>query len=401
MSRLVVLKRVMSGLLCVLMLMPMLLAEDAPEKQPPTKQKPGADAPKIEVVFVLDTTGSMSGLIAAAKDKIWAIANSLALAEPTPDIKMGLIGYRDRNDAYVTKLTDLTDNLDKIYTELMDFEAGGGGDTPESVNQALDEAVQKFAWSKDESTYKVIYLVGDAPPHMDYENESKYPEICETAVKADIVINAIQCGNMAATTPIWREIASLSEGRFFQIAQSGGEIVKATPYDKEISELSRKLDGTRVWYGDAKQQAAQSARDNDLREAEEDAASAAPSARRAIYNASKAGKKNFIGGPSTELVDAIESGDVALDKVEQEKLPENLKGLSQDELKEEIAKKAAEREKLQAKIRELGQQRQKFIEEDLKKRKEEAPKLDVELYSTIKEQAAKKGIEYKKDGPAY
>ncbi len=60
------------------------------------------DKPKIELVFALDTTGSMSGLINAAKDKIWSIANTMATADPAPEIKIGIVGYRDRGDSYVT-----------------------------------------------------------------------------------------------------------------------------------------------------------------------------------------------------------------------------------------------------------------------------------------------------------
>ena len=71
--------------------------------------KPKDAAPRIEVAFVLDTTSSMSGLIQAAKDKIWSVANTLATAKPTPQIKMALVAYRDRGDAYVTSVTDLSD----------------------------------------------------------------------------------------------------------------------------------------------------------------------------------------------------------------------------------------------------------------------------------------------------
>src|SRR5947207_7980699 len=91
--------------------------------------------PRMEVVFVLDTTGSMSGMIAGAKQKIWAIANKLKSADPTPEISFGLVGYRDRGDTYVTKVYGLSDNLDEVYTHLYAFAAEGGGDTPESVNE--------------------------------------------------------------------------------------------------------------------------------------------------------------------------------------------------------------------------------------------------------------------------
>ena len=91
----------------------------------------------------------MGGLIDAAKQKIWAISNQIAGGKPTPRLKIGLVAYRDRGDAYVTKVFDLTDDLDAIHGHLMSFRAEGGGDFPESVNQALNDAVTKIKWSKD------------------------------------------------------------------------------------------------------------------------------------------------------------------------------------------------------------------------------------------------------------
>ena len=115
-----------------------------PPVDPLTNQRP-----LVEVVFVLDTTGSMSGLIQAAKEKIWSIATTLAPAQPAPEIRMGLVAYRDRGDDYVTRVVDLSDDLDSMYATLMDFRAAGGGDGPESVNQALHDAVHRISWSQD------------------------------------------------------------------------------------------------------------------------------------------------------------------------------------------------------------------------------------------------------------
>src|SRR5882724_4993281 len=126
-------------------------AESAPVPAPVEK-------PKVEVVFCLDTTGSMGGLIDAAKQKIWAICNQVAGGKPTPQLKVGLVAFRDRGDDYVTKVFDLTEDLDAIHTHLMGFKAAGGGDFPESVNQALHEAVAKVNWSKNKKTLKIIFL---------------------------------------------------------------------------------------------------------------------------------------------------------------------------------------------------------------------------------------------------
>ena len=131
------------------------------------------EQPKIEVVFVLDTTGSMSGLIDTAIEKIWSIASTMASAQTAPDIKIGLVAYRDRGDDYVTKNVPLSGDLDSMYAQLMDFKANGGGDTPESVNQGLYDAVNNMQWNDDQQTYKVVFLIGDAPAHMDYQDDVK------------------------------------------------------------------------------------------------------------------------------------------------------------------------------------------------------------------------------------
>ncbi len=208
-----------------------------------------AGKPHVDVVFVLDTTGSMSGLIAAAKEKIWAIANTLTKTQPAPQIRMGLIGYRDRGDEYVTRVTDLTENLDAVYESLLAFSADGGGDEPESVNQALHEALTRMSWRADNATYKAIFLVGDAPPHMDYQNDVKYPESLKLANQRGIVVNAIQCGASPNTTPIWREIALRTEGSFFEVAPSGNAVAVTTPYDADLARLSADMEATRIPYG--------------------------------------------------------------------------------------------------------------------------------------------------------
>src|SRR3954464_2953132 len=215
---------------------------------------PNPDKPRIEVCFVLDTTGSMGGLIEGAKQKIWSIANEMVSAKPTPELKLGLIGYRDRGDEYVTRTFNLTDDIDAIYAHLREFKADGGGDTPESVNEALDEAIHNMTWSSDKKVLKIVFLVGDAPPHMDYPNSPKYPDLCREAAKKDLIINTVQCGDMADTRPIWQEIAKLSEGSYAAIAQSGNMSVVSTPMDKELAKLNEEIGATVIPYGDSKLQ---------------------------------------------------------------------------------------------------------------------------------------------------
>ena len=79
----------------------------------------------IEVVFVLDTTGSMGPLIEGAKRKIWSIATTLIDCSPDAEIRMGLVAYRDIGDDYVTKTFDLTTDIQGLYADLLQLRAQG------------------------------------------------------------------------------------------------------------------------------------------------------------------------------------------------------------------------------------------------------------------------------------
>jgi uncharacterized protein YegL len=314
--------------------------------------------PRIEVCFVLDTTGSMSGLIEGAKQKIWSITNEITKAPEgavRPTVKIGLIGYRDRGDEYVTKRFDLTDDLDAIYGHLMAFTAGGGGDTPESVNQALHEAVELMLWSADRDVYKVIFLVGDAPPHMDYPDDVKYPVSCEAAVKKDIIINTIQCGTLAETTPVWQDIARKGEGRFVQIAQTGNMVSIESPVDAELAKLNTEMAATVVPYGDVRLQTEVSSKASL-------AARAAPAAaadRMMYMRVNEEGKA--VSGRG-DLVADVTNGTVQLAEVKPEDLPADLRDKTPAEREALIQQNAQKRDELQTQIAELLRQRQSHID---------------------------------------
>ena len=354
------------------------------------------EKPIVDVVFVLDTTGSMSGLIQTAKEKIWSIATTMASAQPTPEIRIGLVAYRDRGDAYVTKVVDLSSDLDSVYATLMDFQAGGGGDSPESVNKALNDAVNKMSWSQGEQAYQVVFLVGDAPPHMDY-NEIRYPQIVASAMEKGIVINTIQCGNMPMTVEPWSQIASLGHGSFFQVEQAGGAVAYSTPYDEEIATLAAKLDETRLYYGseEDKEKAASKVAATDKLNAH---ASVASRARRGVFNSSVGGTANMLG--ENELVDAVASGDVALEDIEAEALPAALQPMAPEEQRVYVASLAEERSELKRQIQTLSADRDGFLEKKVEEAGGRKDSLDQKLYDAVKEQGGKAGFEYE-DGPAY
>jgi Mg-chelatase subunit ChlD len=362
-----------------------------PAAAPPVVAK--ADESRIDVVFVLDSTGSMGGLIEGAKQKIWAIANQIAAAKPRPRIRMALVTYRDRGDSYITQVTPLTDDLDALYADLMKITADGGGDGPESVNQALNEAVTKIAWDASAPNYlKLVYLVGDAPPHMDYDQDVKYLDSCKRAATAGITVNTIQCGSQADTAAVWQEIARSAEGEYFQIDQGGGMTAVATPYDADLSRLGAELEATVVAYGTAEQQTRQLGKMS----AAETISAAAPArpeaaAERAAYKASDAGRASLTG--RYDLVQACTDGTVKLDDLKKEELPEQMRPMSADERAAYIAHQTAARDKAASQINELSDKRQAYLREQLGK-VGAADSFDRRVLEALKAQAARRGITY-------
>jgi Mg-chelatase subunit ChlD len=352
---------------------------------------------KVEVVFVLDTTGSMSGLIETAKEKIWSIASTMAQADQAPEIRIGLVAYRDRGDAYITRTVDLSNDLDTMYATLMEFSADGGGDGPESVNRALADAIEQISWSQDPSSYRVVFLVGDAPPHMDYQDEARYPEILAAAAARGIVVNTIQCGDLAQTAQVWTDIALLGNGRYFQVTQAGSGIAIATPFDADLARLSADLDQTRLFYGSGDVRAAMDGKVAATEKLHE-LASPESRARRAAFNASASGVLNLFG--EHDLVADVENGRVEIDAIPPDELPEALRALDADEQQALVAGLSDKRAVLEQGIRALTAERDAYIAAEVEATGGGADSLDRQLYDVVREQAAPKGLVYS-TGPQY
>jgi hypothetical protein len=263
-----------------------------------------------------------------------------------------------------------------------------------------------MSWSTDRDVYKVVFLVGDAPPHMDYEQEKKYPEICEAAVKRDLIINTVQCGSMASTVKPWQEIANRSEGKYVAIGQSGDMIVVATPMDKEIAKLRSSIASTRWSYGDAAEPFARSMRAEEAmasKPAPDGAARASfmmkkEAATKARYEAGEAEALDGLADDTVagraDLLDAISYKAVKLEELDEEKLPDELKKLSKDERKAYVAKKLAERKAMEARLLELTKKRDAYVIAERKKNTDKKDGFDQQVGKFIREQAARKGIVY-------
>ncbi len=175
-------------------------------------------APRVEVAFVLDATGSMGSYIGEARDRIQAIAADLATGEPAPEVRFALVRFRDEGDTYVTQAVPFTHDLTAMRSALAATDADGGGDTPEAVLEGLRVGVEDLKWSQDRGVLRLLYLVGDAEPQH-YATSPTLEYIAVRALERGIVIHSIACGAMGTEGQhFFEEVARLSEGRPFRLA---------------------------------------------------------------------------------------------------------------------------------------------------------------------------------------
>lgn len=312
------------------------------------------DGHAIDVVFAVDTTGSMEKLIDGAKRTVWSIATHIREADPNANLRIGLVAYRDIGDEYVTKPFALTTDLDAVYRELTTYQASGGGDAPEDVAAGLRDALA-MRWRP--GAKKLVFVVGDAPPGP-RDDAPPYDQLAHEAGTSGIIVNAVRCGSDPTTAMTFQRLASLGGGEFSTIAQDGGVQQVATPYDQRLGEVSATIDGTSVIAGDA----ARAAHAANLAAA---ATAPAPAkADRASYYAKKA-KAGAFGRADADLVGAFEAGTLDMGKVAAEPtaLPADLRDKSAPEIKAELARRAEQRKAAQKELEELTRKRDAYLSE--------------------------------------
>jgi hypothetical protein len=192
---------------------------DVPPTQPPIN---------LDVLFLLDATGSMSDEIEQLQDNILSISDQVDALPSQPNVRFGLVAYRDRGDQYITRVYDFTPDVREFQDALMQVRASGGDDYPESLNEGLHDAIWEPEW-RIENTVSLIFLVADAPPHLDYANDYNYAEEMVEAARRGIKIHPIASSGLDVQGEyIYRQIAQYTGGHFIFLAyeetpQASGE----------------------------------------------------------------------------------------------------------------------------------------------------------------------------------
>jgi Flp pilus assembly pilin Flp len=176
----------------------------------------------LDLLFLLDTTGSMGDELRRIQETIDSIAQRIDAMEPRPRVRFAVVAYRDHGDDYVTLPYDFTSDLKPFRAVLNGLGADGGGDTPEALNEGLHEAINTVTWS--EQGVRLIFIVADAGPHLDYNTPYDYLSDTQHAVANGIKIYPIAASN---TDPyaeyVLRQMAQQTLGKFIFLTYQEGQ----------------------------------------------------------------------------------------------------------------------------------------------------------------------------------
>jgi Mg-chelatase subunit ChlD len=196
--------------------------------------------PQLDIAFLIDATGSMADEIDKLKRSMRAVADEIARLPSTPDVCYALVAYRDRGDAFFVRGVDFTNDLGAFRSHLAQLQAGGGGDTPEALNEALHTAVHRLSWRGD-GTARMLLLVADAMPHLDYGAPPHAPQYDHDAIAAaarGIKLFAVGASGLEpAGEYIFRQAAQYTGGRFVFLTYAQAHNPASGPGRETVPEV--------------------------------------------------------------------------------------------------------------------------------------------------------------------
>ena len=144
------------------------------------------NAADTDIVICLDTTGSMKPHVEALRLQL---VNALREVFPaSASFRIGMVLYRDYNEAYLNKVVPFVDDLNILQRNLNEVRTGGGGDVPEAVYEALYAGATKFSWTARSRT---MILIGDAPAHPHPRGRITKQMADEEAASRGIAVHSI------------------------------------------------------------------------------------------------------------------------------------------------------------------------------------------------------------------
>lgn len=174
------------------------------------------DMTALQVMFILDTTGSMGDELAYLQMDFSAIADDVG----ADGVYYSVNFYRDEGDEYVTKCSTFTSDVDAIKDALMNETCDGGGDMPEAVAQILTDTITDNENWRDDCR-KIAFLIFDAPPHEGVDEEID-TAVRSAAARGIRLIPVVASGTDRGTELFGRALAITTGGTYVFITDDSG-----------------------------------------------------------------------------------------------------------------------------------------------------------------------------------
>jgi TolB-like protein len=187
-------------------------------QRPPYKQL------ALDLLFIMDTTGSMGEEIERLKATIEIINLNLASLATRPALRFGMVLYKDQLDEeYVTRIIPLTNDLALFQNQLSEVTAGGGGDRPEDLQAALEAALKKIDWNSD--GVRLAFIITDAPAHIStYDPAFTYKDAALAAKEKAIKLFSVGTGGLDLNGEyVLRQIAQLTQAKYIFLTRGETE----------------------------------------------------------------------------------------------------------------------------------------------------------------------------------
>ena len=348
-----------------------------------------AKKPLVQIAILLDTSGSMEGLIEQAKSQLWKICNEFIKARQdgvAPEVQVALYEYGKSSlkaeTGWIRQIQPLTQDLDKISEELFALRTNGG---EEYCGWVIKCAVDELAWDPAADVYKAIFIAGNEPFTQGKVN---YAEACKAAINKGIIVNTIHCGSEAdGVKTKWKDGADLADGKYLVIDQNRAVVSIVTPLDKEIATLGVELNKTYLAYGVAGKASAsrQVAQDANV-------AALAPASGALVQRSVAKASANYQNS-AWDLVDAAKDRNFEISKLKTEELPVAMQKMDSAERKAFVEKNSQERAELQAKINQLNREREKYVAQRMKEATG-TNTLDAAVITAVREQSTKRNFKF-------
>ncbi len=166
----------------------------------------------VDIVWAVDATGSMGDEIEYLKSELLDVIGRAKDRNPELAFRMGTVFYRDQGDDYITKTSGLSPDITKTVEFIQKQFAGGGGDYPEAVHSALEEAIFSQKWSEN-AIARICFLVLDASPHQSPEVNASLQRSIREAARLGIRIVPVTASGIQKDTEFLM--------KFFGLATNG------------------------------------------------------------------------------------------------------------------------------------------------------------------------------------